>query len=108
MKKQSLTIEYYIDKEIKKGDKVKFIDGSGMSNHNFPDETFYIVFSYPKVLKTESIIKDLEFEVVETGITNKGCSGAFPKIYIQDIAVSYNGVVFHTPSNFVTKLNQQD
>lgn len=26
MEKQSLTIEYNIDKEIKKGDKVKFID----------------------------------------------------------------------------------
>jgi len=103
--KATLTLSSHINLKIKLNDKVRLIDGSGLTHYDNNDiDELYIVLSYPKITKSERHLKDLIFEVDEIGLKTNVCTG-YNCAYIQDIVVSFNGVKFRTCSAFVENVN---
>ena len=103
---KSFELFTHVNSEIKKGDIVKLIDGSGLSlkeNELYSNnKNHYIVFEYPE-LGFELPLKEYHFIVVETNITNRVGGGSYDYKYLQDIIVECNGIQFRTASDFVSK-----
>ncbi len=95
-------LEYYIDPTIEVGDKVRMIDGSGLSIANSSEEV-YVVDSYPELLGTDRLLKNLIATVIAVGVETNGING-YKTIYIQDIQIQIGEVVFNTCSQFVSKV----
>ena len=103
MKKESFKIRNLINPSIKIGDVVKLLDGSGLTC----DEIQYpiIVRAYPDVLESTRRIENLIAVVV--GINQEYVtSPSFNEVYLQDISITINGILFRTASQFVVKVNQ--
>ena len=103
MKKKSFKIRKLINPSIKIGDVVKLVDGSGLTC----DEIQYpiIVRDYPDVLESTRRIENLIAIVVGIGqeyVTNP----SYDEVYLQDISITINGILFRTASQFVAKVNQ--
>lgn len=107
MKGPSLKIKLLINPEIKVGDTVKLIDGSGLSldPNQYPNaKKLYIVHSYPEY-GFHSPLKTYEYKVIETGINDYVIEGALGKTaYLQDILITCNGVKLRTFSKSVVKV----
>lgn len=105
--KKTLKADNQINPEIKKGDVVKFIDGSSLSSDLVKNENLYIVNSYPQYFKSYESIEYIEGIVIEVGITDKYATGVVDNIYLQDIVVSLNGFKVRTSSMHVKKVREQ-
>ena len=101
-------LKSFINPNIKKGDIVRLIDGSGLSCDKFNEE-IYIPLAYPQLTNSNEVLKDLDFEVIETKIKNrisKRYEIIFSSIsYVLDIKIKYNNLILRTCSNFVKKIN---
>lgn len=102
MKKQFI-ISKHINPEIKKGDKVRLIDGSGLTCAKEYKEQICIVFPYEEITGSKLPLRELTFTVTRTGIKDLVCSGVLGTVYLQDIELEYNGVKFYNCSKFVSK-----
>ena len=103
MKKESFKIKKLINPSIKIGDVVKLVDGSGLTC----DKIQYpiIIRAYPDVLESTRCIKNLIAIVV--GINQEYVTNSFyDQVYLQDISITINGILFRTASQFVVKVNQ--
>jgi len=102
MEKRSLQLKYCFNREIQVGDKVKFKDGSGISCDGF-EKDIYIIFNYEELTGSISDLKDIEFTVVSTNVSDRVVPGVCGKAYVQDLElVSPIGKTFRTPSGFVS------
>jgi hypothetical protein len=90
-----------INKDIKVGDTVKIVDGSGLTHNG---KRKYIYSSYESATKSKLPLSEMYFKVVETNVEDKISETANPKtFYLQDLAIEFKGVVFRTCSAFVRK-----
>jgi hypothetical protein len=90
-----------INKDIKVGDTVKIVDGSGLTHNG---KRKYIYSSYESATKSKLPLSEMYFKVVETNVEDKISETANPKtFYLQDLAIEFNGEVFRTCSAFVKK-----
>jgi len=109
MNKQFYKIIREVNKDIKVGDTVKLIDGSGLSNIDNPEKEYYIVFSYPDLTGIiRTALGQIECVVLETGITDIITSpNNFVKdsyCYGVDIRIKVGNTEFYTCSKFVKKI----
>lgn len=100
-------LKFFINPDIKEGDIVQLIDGSGL-HHDKLDDKLFIVFSYPELFDSNEILKNLEFKVIKTNIKDR-ISTPVNHIYasfsfLLDIEIENNGVKLRTCSKFVTKI----
>jgi len=102
--KQTFEIKTHIDKDIKKGDLVYLIDGSGLSTYETEGQELFIVRSYPKLTNSNSLLKELLFKVIETDVKTNVCMGVLGCVRIQDIIIEINKTKFRTCSQFVKKV----
>lgn len=111
MKEYSLKIERYIDKDVNPRDKVKLIDGSGLtrvdSNYRDPKEDVYITCCYPELTGLSDNLMDIECVVLETGIEDYVSDDCFGVTFLQDIVVQCGSVKFRTCSKFVKKIDNK-
>ena len=104
MKKQ-IEIFSHINPSVKVGDKVKLIDGSGLTPKNKYHKDIYIVYQYPDITGSQKMLKELVFTVTKTNITNLVCTSSLDGVYLQDIEIEFDGHIFYTCSEFVSILN---
>lgn len=109
MKNTVCTLESHINTDIKKGDIVKIVDGSGLNlldyNHEYREERIYIINSYPDLTKSTKLLKDLEYEVIETNITDKVYKiGSLDIVNLLDCIIDFNGLKFRTMSKCLKKI----
>ncbi len=108
MKKHSYKITQHINKSINVKDKVKLIDGSGLSLNCKWDSPFaknyYIVYDYPEITGLSTNLKNCIAEVIKTNITDIGLPGACNTFRIQDIIIKIGNAEFRTCSQFVIKI----
>lgn len=97
--KKQLTLKQYKNPQIRKGNRVMLIDGSGLSSPKA--ENLYIVCAYPKLTGNNVKLQDLVFTVTKTDVEDKAVSGTLDTVYKQDIEITFNRVVFYTCSEFV-------
>jgi len=102
MKSKSLKIKRLIDTEIKKGDTVRLIDGSGLT-HISIEQPFYIVRPYPEVTGEDKELEIIEAKVIETNITDYVTEGVCNNCYLQDIIIKVGNAKFRTYSKSVAK-----
>jgi len=102
---ESLKLRTLINPEIKVGDKVHLIDGSGLTSIDFPDNDFYIIYAYENLTKDPCILKNIESEVIEVGVNEYVSQGSCSTAYVQDIVIKAGEVKFRTCSNFVIKID---
>lgn len=100
MKTGSLEIRTLINKEIKKGDTVRLIDGSGLS-HIESTEAFYIIYAYYNETGLNQALKHIDAEVLEVGVCDYCVLGAAKNVYLQDIVIKIGNAKFRTSSKFV-------
>jgi hypothetical protein len=98
----------HINPDIGITDRVKLIDGSGLCIVT-GNENCDILTSYPNITKSEEILKNLEFEVIETNIEDKLITSKYEDNYgyLVDIKIRYNNIekaTFYTCSKFVHKI----
>lgn len=105
MKKQTFTLEKYIDTTIKAGDSIRVFDGSAFTPLNHIDEEYYIVLSYPELTGINAEIENIVGEVIFTGIENSICMGVLGTVYQQDLIIQIGHTLFRTCSKFVQKVN---
>lgn len=103
MIKKQFKIKSYINPDIKIGDTVRLIDGSGLT-HSTNIEDVYIIGRYPHLVNSNLPLSEMRFKVVNTGITDLVCEGVCDLVYLQDIKIEYEGSVFFTCSRCVIKL----
>lgn len=102
MAKKSLKIDKYINENIKVGDFVYIIDGSGLTSESLPDKDVYIIYSYPEIGILKKL-EDIHFKVIEVGVTYRVSTSVCDRVLLQDIVVeSTNGEKFRTLSGFVS------
>ena len=63
--KRSFKIKKLINKNIKVGDTVKIVDGSGISLKNNYNKKIYIVNYYPELTGSNSNLKDINATVLK-------------------------------------------
>jgi hypothetical protein len=98
-----LHLRKWINKDIKIGDTVKIVDGSGLTHNG---KRKYIYSSYESATKSKLPLSEMYFKVVETNVEDKISETANPKtFYLQDLAIEFKGVVFRTCSAFVKESN---
>jgi len=105
--KNSFEIKTFKDESLKVGDKVKIWDGSGFSYIGDTDEHVAIVHSYPEMTASNEKLLDIEGEVVEIGVTNRGVMG-FRCIYLQDIVIKLGEGLFRSCSEFVCVVHKME
>jgi len=98
----SRRIKKYIDPTIKVGDKIKIIDGSGLTVES--GKKVYIVYPYFEITKSNLNLQAIDGEVVETNINNYVSEGAVETCYLQDIIIKLGEGTFRTCSEFVKKV----
>lgn len=106
MKKQFKEIRSHIDENIKIGDTVRLIDGSGLCSITHPNKAFYIIYSYPFVTGSHLILTDMTAEVVQINISNIVSWEEYHSLgycYQLDIIIKLGDALFRTCSKFVTK-----
>ena len=108
MKEYSYTLKSNINPDIKVGDKVNLIDGSGLTlnidQYYHKAKQYFIVNSYPEATGLNETLKDCEATVIKTGIVDKISLGCIYWAYIQDVLIKVGNVEFRTCSQFVTKI----
>jgi len=105
MQKQSYKIRKFINPDIKVGNKVKLIDGSGLSVKDTEHEDVYIVFAYPVLTGSHERLKDIEAYVEEIDIEDIIIpSFGLDTAYLQDIVVKIGEGYFRTCSKFVKNI----
>ena len=99
--KQSFKLKQRKNSNIKTGDFVKLIDGSGLSCEE-SNEPVYIVYPYLNLTGSYENLNDMVAEVLETDIANYAmANGALGNGYVQDIKVRIGKAEFRTCSDFV-------
>ena len=98
----------HIDKNIKVGDFVKFIDGSGFSIKDDVIDYPVIVHRYPLVFGLDTIVKNIVFKVIKTGVNDRILASGCDYGYFQDIELEApNGTIVYSCSAFVKKEKQE-
>jgi hypothetical protein len=99
--KNSIFLKHLVDSDIKVGDVVRVIDGSGFSPVDERDPKL-IVFP---IEGYSSNICEMTATVIATGVKNYGVNGAFPdEYYVQDTLIDIRGHLFRTCSQFLAKI----
>jgi len=99
-------IKVHKDNTIKTGDTVKLIDGSALVNKDYPRDSFYITYKYPK-LGIIDAIKNTPATVIASNIDNKfSLRGLNSFGYVTDILVEIGNTKFYTCSKFVEKIEK--
>lgn len=102
--KISTKIYKYINPAIKVGDRVKMIDGSGLSVVGVNDDV-YIVYDYPHITGLRLPLEELVAEVLEIGVDDYAIASSIPsKAYLQDIVIQIGEGKFRTCSSFVSHI----
>src|SRR5690349_19850134 len=104
--KATIEIRQFVNTDIKVGDTVRLIDGSGCTPLK-TGEKVIIVFSYPKYTGLESELRHIPAMVAESGISNFGLPFS-DILYTQDIIVRSGNSEFRTCSAFVAKIESED
>tara|TARA_R110002074_G_scaffold218478_2_gene388939 strand:+ start:203 stop:742 length:540 start_codon:yes stop_codon:yes gene_type:complete len=104
--KQQLTVNLFRNKDIKKGDFVKIIDGSSLIVNRLPNKSFFIRGSYPELFGETKLLEYLEAKVITVDINDKFCSGVSSIIYPQDVVIEINGVRISLASRHLIKLDR--
>ena len=109
---KNLKIESLINKNIKLGNSVKFIDDSLMalktdnkylaSKYNIED-SLLIINSYKELTNSENKLKDIIGIVIEINVKDY-CSVGYKSAYITDITVKLGDAEFRTSSKMVIKI----
>jgi len=100
--KKSFKLKTYINNNIKIGDKIKIIDGSGLSSTMSDDnKDYYIIFSYPDYTKSNLNLKEIIGTVVQTNITDYILISNNDYAYLQDIVIELGEGRFRTCSAFL-------
>lgn len=94
--KRSFKIKKLINKNIKVGDTVKIVDGSGISLKNNYNKKIYIVNYYPELTGSNSNLKDINATVVKTGVKNYVCEGVSGFSFRQDVVIKIGNSEFRT------------
>jgi hypothetical protein len=99
-------LQRLIDSEIKQGDLVKLVDGSGLTDEL--GKKLYIIHEYEEITGSSQKLEDIEWIVDEVGIDDIICDDYVPtarKIYyIQDIVVTNGICKLRTASKLVKKI----
>lgn len=110
--KKSYTLNSTINKDIKVGDTVLFIDGSTLTNKEDDElasweeaEDIYIVYSYPNITKIHRVLKEIPMTVLEVDIKDKLVVICKTLMY-QDIIVGNDDFQFRTNSYHVRKIDK--
>ena len=112
MKKLTYTIRKFINPDIKVGDRIYVIDGSGFTivtdevDENKID-SYFIINSYPHITGIDEVLCKIIGTVVEINITDKICPRGTINCYLQDIVVSLGNAKFRTCSDFVKKIKSK-
>ncbi len=110
--KYSYKIESYIDPNIRVGEIVRLVDGSGLSlksdsvNDN-KNKNYYIVDSYPETTGIDKILSKIDAKVVEIGINDYVIVGVARIAYVQDIIIQIGDAQFRTCSQFVRNIREK-
>lgn len=101
---ETMKIKRKVNDSIKKGDKVRLTDGSGLKAIG-SDKEFYIVHSYPELTGQDKPLKELTATVVATGLSGvySKKNSCFDFVYELDIIVEIGDAQFFTCSQFVKK-----
>jgi len=102
--KQTFKIEKYINSDINLNDKIRVIDGSGLTPVDNCEEEYYIVCSYPKLTGLDAKLKEIVGTVISVGENTNVCMGVLGKVYIQDITIKIGKADFRCCSGFVKKV----
>jgi len=106
--KKSFIATKRIDKNIKVGDFVKFIDGSGFSIKDATIDYPAIVYKYPLIFGLDTIVKNIAFKVIKTGVDDRIIASGYDHGYFQDIELEApNGIIVYSCSAFVKKEKQE-
>lgn len=92
----------HINPDIKVGDQLYLIDGSGLLPVKEYKDPIFIVSSYPELFGTEEIIKDLKFTVVQTNIEDIITPSVVGTALLLDCLIEYNGCQLYTCSYFLS------
>jgi hypothetical protein len=109
--KCSYKIVSYIDPNIRVGEMVRLVDGSGLSlksddSITFPNKNYYIVDSYPEVTGIDKVLSKIDAKVVEIGINDYVVIGV-SSVYVQDIIIQIGEAQFRTCSQFVRNIREK-
>lgn len=105
--KKTFTIRVYKDNNLKVGDKVRLVDGSGFTSIEDNTREVYIVVAYPNLTGSDVVLKELVAEVTEINITDKVCKGVLDNVYLQDIVVKIGEGFFRTSSGMVKSIKMK-
>ena len=101
--KKSYKLSRHINSEIKVGDRIKIVDGSGLTS--FKEIDVYIIYSYLELTGSELKLKEIEGTVLETNIDNFiHPIHSLELAYLQDIVIELGNAKFRTSSNFIRKI----
>ena len=111
--KHSCTIRVEINPNIKVGDKVFLIDGSGLTLVKEDDSEdaneYYIIFSYPDKTGSKLLLQSIEAKVIEVNVRDKISHrvDTLMNPLLQDIVVKVGDAEFRTCSKLVKKVKDQ-
>jgi hypothetical protein len=105
------TLDLERNTSIRRGNKVRLCDGSGLAfvdrniAERYEENHVYIGYEYPELFGTHQELKDIVCKVVQTNIrdyirVHPVCNVAG----ILDIVIDVNGVLLRTNSTFVTRV----
>lgn len=105
--KNSIELKFRKKSDIKIGDSVFLIDGSGLTSIDCIDKSIYIVYPYPEITKDSRSLQNIEGTILEINIDNHACVYGNVTAYVQDVIVKIGEGRFRTCSNFVSKINSK-
>lgn len=89
--KNKFILHYRKEPNIKVGDVVKLTDTVSMTVLGHEYGPLYLSNSYPDLLGTDALLKNMWGKVVETNCVGYGCEGIFDTdIYVQDAVVEFS------------------